>query len=252
MGDSESSLVECQITESRVALVCRWGCAKRTMLVEDIFYHSMTVGDNPPPSILLRNDSLVACQVEIDPFIETYVIRQNRLHMRGILLDSISEITDGIQMSASAASLFDLFRLAFHQDPFLTGHTHLESLMRTICAGIVEEEHKSVSRDDTFEWFARWFRIVSHNPTHLARLRESFDKVDSQDWDRFWMFGPSYLDKESLLPSPNDQNTASAEAETWSQSTELTRFLDGFMEGEIFSRNKAGGLDVKIESVVLI
>jgi hypothetical protein len=111
-------------------------------------------------------------------------MHQNRLHMRGIYLDTISEITDEIQPYASAESLLNLIRLAFYQDQFLTGHTRLESLMRMICADIVEARktvNGDCSRDDIFEWFAKWFRLVSHNPRDLARFRESLKKVDSQD-----------------------------------------------------------------------
>jgi hypothetical protein len=283
------------------------------MLVERIIRDSMAVCDNPSPSNPPRANSLRNFQDETDIFIETYVVCQDRLHMRGIFLDSISEITDKIQRSASTESLFDLLRLAFHQDHSLNGHTHLESLMRTICANIVEE-HNNISRDDIFQWFARWFRLISHNPTELTRFYESLGKVDPQDWDRFWMFSPEFLSNQTILPPPGQQNTASTEAETWRHSPALTEFLQtflqgsrrlalthsrralaltmlsakpgdeiwilfngrmpyvlrkiegeehgysfvgeayvhGFMEGEIFSRDKVDGLDVNIEPVVLI
>jgi hypothetical protein len=234
--------------------------------------------------------------------------------MKGILVDTISETTDQIQPHASPASVFDLLQLAYKQDPFLTGHTHLESLMRTLCAGIVEENN-SCPRDDIFEWFARWFRLVSHCPTDLARFRELFLEADSQEWDKFWTFGPNFLDNKTLLPPPpNEDNAGSTEAETWLNSPilhewlkiflrqhsrlALTRnrralaltklsaepgdevwilfngripyilrkiegeeqgyyflgeaYVHGFMEGEIFSRDKVNGLDVTVDSVILI
>lgn len=255
---------------------------------------------------------MVALQIDIDlyrdvhcePEPSAYERNISRFHLRNHGWDP---------KIASAASLFNLLPLAFHQDPFLTGHTRLESLMRTICAGIVEE--RKGPRDDIFEWLARWFRLISHNPTELARFRESLGKVDSQDWDRFWIFSPDFLSDKSLLPPlTGEQDQASAEAETWHDSADLTRFLEsflrnhkrlaltrrrrdlaltmlsvkpgdeiwilfngrtpyvlrkiegeehgyyfvgeayvhGFMEGEIFSRDKVDGLDVRIEDVVLV
>lgn len=101
--------------------------------------------------------------------------------------------------------------------------------MRTACANIVES-HSKVSRDDIFDKFTRWFRLVSHIPAELARFRESLGKVDSQDWDQFWIFGPGYLAEKSLLPpTPDEQNTASAEAGTWRHSPMLTGFLKSFI-----------------------
>ncbi|KAE8449100.1 hypothetical protein EG329_008483 [Mollisiaceae sp. DMI_Dod_QoI] len=144
--------------------------------------------------------------------------------MKGIRIDSISEITR-IQLKATAAALFDLLRLAFQQDSSLTSQPPLESLVRTICANIVEER-TSFNVEDIFGWFAKWFRLISHNPTQLARFRESLGQVDAQDWDKFWM-----LRDKSLLSIFSDQSTASAEAETWHNSPELENSLLLFVMG---------------------
>lgn len=224
--------------------------------------------------------------------------------MKGIRIDSIGEITE-IQPNATAAALFDLLRVAFHHDSSLTSQPPLESLVRTICANIIEER-SSFSVEDTFGWFARWFCLISRNPIQLSRLRESLRQVDAQDWDKFWI-----LRDKSLLPTPNDQNAASAEAETWHNYPELKDFLSsfvmerrclaltgtrralaltplsaksgdeiwilfngrtpyvlrrkeqgyyfvgesylhGFMDGELFLRDKEEGIDVSIKPVVLI
>jgi hypothetical protein len=42
---------------------------------------------------------------------------------------------------------------------------------------------------------------------------------------------PTLLSNKSVLPTPNEQNTASAEAETWRHSTDLNRFLARFLRG---------------------
>jgi hypothetical protein len=227
--------------------------------------------------------------------------------MKGIRIDSICEITE-IQLNATAAAVFDLLRVAFHHDSSLTSQTPLESLARTICANIMEEK-SSFSAENTFGWFARWFCLISRNPTQLSRLRESLRQVEEQDWDKFWT-----LRDKSLLPTPNDQNVALAEAEIWHNSPELNGFLStfvrgnrclaltdtrralaltprstksgdeiwilfngrtpyvlrkidgeeqgyyfvgesylhGFMDGELFSRDKEKGIDVSIKPVVLI
>lgn len=144
--------------------------------------------------------------------------------MKGIRIDSIREITE-IQPNATAAALFDLLRVAFHQDSSLTSQPPLESLVRTIGADIIEER-SPLSVEDIFGWFARWFCLISCNPTQLLRLRESLGQVEEQDWDKFWM-----LRDKSLLPTPNDQNAAFAEAETWHNSPELKDFLSGFVRG---------------------
>jgi hypothetical protein len=145
--------------------------------------------------------------------------------MKGIRIDSICEVTDQIQPNATAAALFDLLRVAFHHDSSLTSQAPLESLVRTICANIIEER-SSFSVEDIFGWFARWFCLISRNPTQLSRLRESLGQVEAQDWDKFWR-----LRDKSLLPTPNDQNAAFAEAETWHDSPELQEFLSSFVMG---------------------
>jgi hypothetical protein len=173
------------------------------------------------------------------------------------------------------------------------------------------EERRSFSVEDILGWFARWFCLISRNPTQLSRLRESLRQVEAQDWDKFWK-----LREKSLLPTPNDQNAALAEseAETWHNSTKLEEFislfvmkrqclaltgtrralaltplsaksgdeiwilfngrtpyvlrkidgeeqgyyflgesyLHGFMDGELFLRDKEGGIDVSVKPVVLI
>lgn len=39
------------------------------------------------------------------------------------------------------------------------------------------------------------------------------------------------LGNKSVLPTPGEQNTAEAEAETWRHSTDLNRFLERFLRG---------------------
>lgn len=143
--------------------------------------------------------------------------------MKGIRIDSICEITDEIRPNATAAALFDLLRVAFQHDSSLTSQPPLESLVRTICANIMEER-SSYSVEDIFGWFARWFCLISRNPTELSRLRESLGQVEAQDWDKFWM-----LRDKSLLPTPNEQNEAFAEAATWHNSLDLNDFLSRFV-----------------------
>jgi len=144
--------------------------------------------------------------------------------MKGVRIDSIREITE-IQPNATEKALFDLLRVAFHHDSSLTSRPPLESLVRTICADIIEEK-SSFSVKDIFSWFARWLCLISRNPTQLSRLRESLRQVEAQDWDKFWM-----LRDKSLLPTPDDQNVAFAEAETWHNSPELKDFLSSIIMG---------------------
>jgi hypothetical protein len=90
--------------------------------------------------------------------------------MKGVFIDTISELTDEIQRDASAESVFDLLRLAFYTDPFLGDDPRPECLMCTLCANIIDNE--KVTQDQIIALFAHWFRLVSLNPGHRARLRQ--------------------------------------------------------------------------------
>jgi hypothetical protein len=90
---------------------------------------------------------------EADVYPDLYVVHQNRLHMKGIRIYSIHEITK-IQPNAAAAALFDLLRVAFYHDSSLTSQPPLESLVRTISANLIDSR-RSFSVEDIFGWFAR-------------------------------------------------------------------------------------------------
>jgi hypothetical protein len=143
--------------------------------------------------------------------------------MRGAYIDWVSEVTDKIIPESSVEALFDLLRLAYYQDPSLNLEPRLESLMRTISANIVED-HVGISKDEIFSTFAKWFRLVSLNPTQRSRLRKSIRDLDSEDWARFWEFG-----KESLNPPPGQENQIFPEAEAWKNSEDLSGFLSRFI-----------------------
>jgi len=183
----------------------------------------MTVGSKLSPSIPSWNNFLLRT-VEADVYPDLYVVHQNRLHMKGIRIDSIREIIE-LQPNATAAALFDLLRIAFHHDWSLTSQPPLESLVRTICADLIEKQI-SFGVENIFSWFASWFCLISRNPTQLSRFRESLGQVEAQDWDKFWI-----LRGKSLLPKPDNQNAAFAEAETWPNSPKFEDSLSSFIMG---------------------
>jgi hypothetical protein len=143
--------------------------------------------------------------------------------MRGVYIDQVSEVTDEIIAKPTVEALFDLLRLAYYQDPSLNLESRLESLMRTICANIVED-HPGISKDGIFTHFANWFRLISLNPKQRSRLQESIHDLDLDDWARFWVFG-----KEPLNPPPGQESHVFPEVEAWTNSEDLSQFLAAFI-----------------------